>query len=554
MRANIAALPDGSYSCDDFLDNDGVTDKALRIALDLTIAGDRMRLDFSRSAPPCDGPLNIAYSTTVACCYVALKHLFTDVPANAGCLAPIEFVIPDTTLLAVSAPRPVGGYTETILRVIDVIFGAFAKAAPERANGSPFATINALSLAGWRAHGRRWVMFCPPRRVPLRARPGAPRARRRPWRARGRCRPGRRRRPAWRGGCTPSSRPAAASANSTPAVSSEPLPPGSASSEIPRPARAIHRPSSGRREPITASSSGPVNSIVTATPSGIRAHRLVDHPVHAPPAPRRTQRRGAGRVPARGYARAPDGTQDHGGEGQPQERGSGGAQLVEQRDRERASDLDGGGGREHHADGNGTAGGRCHAARGISSRSSAAAVLRSIERRSGRVSPRDPRRRDRSPACSPGRARVATAPRAGSRPRWKRCRPRRGAPSCCPRAAGRGAARATICATATASPSAAGSRPSGAAPRSSSTPRCPTPRSSCWRASPAPTASSTRRAPPGGAVRGHPPRRARRERAAAAARASSSTPPRIASIRRTWRCWPCWSTARRPPTSPRRCA
>jgi N-methylhydantoinase B len=160
MRANISALPDGTYTCDDFLDNDGVTDKPLKIALDLTIASDTMTLDFSRSAPPCDGPLNIARSTTVACCYVALKHLFTDVPANAGCLAPIRFVIPDTTLLGVSAPRPVGGYTETILRVIDTIFGAFAQAAPERANGSPFATINALSLAGWREHGRRWVMFC----------------------------------------------------------------------------------------------------------------------------------------------------------------------------------------------------------------------------------------------------------------------------------------------------------------------------------------------------------------------------------------------------------
>jgi N-methylhydantoinase B len=160
MRANIAALPDGIYRCDDFLDNDGVTDNPLAIALDLTIASDRMTLDFSRSAPPCDGPLNIARSTTIACCYVALKHLFTDVPANAGCLAPIDFVIPDATLLGVSAPRPVGGYTETILRVIDVIFGAFAQAAPDRANGSPFATINALSLAGWRAHGRRWVMFC----------------------------------------------------------------------------------------------------------------------------------------------------------------------------------------------------------------------------------------------------------------------------------------------------------------------------------------------------------------------------------------------------------
>jgi N-methylhydantoinase B len=91
---------------------------------------------------------------------VALKHIFVDVPSNAGCLAPIDFVIPDTTLLGVSAPRPVAGYTETILRVIDVIFGAFAKVAPDRAHGSPFATINALSLAGWRSDRRRWIMFC----------------------------------------------------------------------------------------------------------------------------------------------------------------------------------------------------------------------------------------------------------------------------------------------------------------------------------------------------------------------------------------------------------
>jgi N-methylhydantoinase B len=160
MRANIASLPSGTYSYEDFLDNDGITDEPLRIALDLTISGETMRLDFSRSSPPCDGPLNIALSTTVACCYVALKHIFTDVPANAGCLAPIEFVIPNTTLLGVSAPRPVGGYTETILRVIDTVFGAFAKVAPQRANGSPLATINALSLSGWREQGRRWVMFC----------------------------------------------------------------------------------------------------------------------------------------------------------------------------------------------------------------------------------------------------------------------------------------------------------------------------------------------------------------------------------------------------------
>ena len=160
MREAIAALPDGTYRFDDFLDNDGITDEPLRIALDLTIAGDRMTLDFTRSSPPCAGPLNIAYSTSVACCYVALKHVFTDVPANAGCLAPITFAIPDTTLLGVKAPKPVGGYTETILRVIGVVFGALAQAVPARAPAGPVGTINALSLAGHRDDGARWVMFC----------------------------------------------------------------------------------------------------------------------------------------------------------------------------------------------------------------------------------------------------------------------------------------------------------------------------------------------------------------------------------------------------------
>ena len=160
MRANIAALPDGTYSYDDFLDNDGVTDEPLRIALDLTIARRGMRLDFSRSSPPCQGLSTSRARPRSPAAMWRSNIIFTDVPANAGCLAPIEFVIPDTTLLGVSAPKPVGGYTETILRVIDTVFGAFAKAAPERANGSPYATINALSLAGWRGNGARWVMFC----------------------------------------------------------------------------------------------------------------------------------------------------------------------------------------------------------------------------------------------------------------------------------------------------------------------------------------------------------------------------------------------------------
>lgn len=159
MRANIAELPDGTYSAEDWLDNDGIVDAPLKLALDIVKRGDRMTLDFSRTTARCAGPVNIARSTTIASCYVALKHVFQDVPANAGCLEPIDFVIPEGSILAATRPKPVGGYTETILRVIDIVFQCVARAAPERSNGCAYGTINALSLAGHRANGQRWVMF-----------------------------------------------------------------------------------------------------------------------------------------------------------------------------------------------------------------------------------------------------------------------------------------------------------------------------------------------------------------------------------------------------------
>lgn len=159
MRAEILALPDGTVSAEDWLDNDGTVDRPLKVALDLTINGERMVMDFSRSAPACRGPVNISRSTTIAACYVALKHVFGEVPANAGVLEPIEFVIPEGSLLAAQAPKPVGGYTETILRLIDLVFQTVAQIAPERSNGCAYGTINALSIAGHRKDGRRWVMF-----------------------------------------------------------------------------------------------------------------------------------------------------------------------------------------------------------------------------------------------------------------------------------------------------------------------------------------------------------------------------------------------------------
>ena len=159
MRGELAELPDGRWEATDYLDNDGITDEALAIKVSIEISGDRMVLDFEGTAPVTAGPVNIALPTAVATAYVAIKHIFPDLPANAGVMRPVEVRVPEGSLLSAEFPSPVGGYTETILRMIDVIFSAAAQAAPDRVVANAYGTINALSIAGKRANGQPWVMF-----------------------------------------------------------------------------------------------------------------------------------------------------------------------------------------------------------------------------------------------------------------------------------------------------------------------------------------------------------------------------------------------------------
>jgi N-methylhydantoinase B len=159
MRAELTALPDGRWTATDYLDNDGITDTPLPITVTLEIAGDTMTLDFEGTAARCAGPVNIALPTAVATAYVAIKHIFPALPANAGVMRPITVKIPQGSLLSAPFPAPVGGYTETILRMIDVIFTAAAGAAPDRVVANAYGTINALSISGTRDNGKPWVMF-----------------------------------------------------------------------------------------------------------------------------------------------------------------------------------------------------------------------------------------------------------------------------------------------------------------------------------------------------------------------------------------------------------
>lgn len=159
MRKYIAGIPDGVYQAQDHLDSDGVVNRPLRINLAITVEGSEMSFDFTGSSPPCLGPMNCVYPTTVSACWLALKHIFPLVPVNAGSFVPCHFHVPEETFLRASSPRPVSGCAaEVSQRIVDTVFRALGDALPDDVPAAPFSTVNNLALGG-EDRGRRYVMY-----------------------------------------------------------------------------------------------------------------------------------------------------------------------------------------------------------------------------------------------------------------------------------------------------------------------------------------------------------------------------------------------------------
>jgi len=148
MRSYIAEIPDGTYSIEDHFDNDGITDTPIPIKLSITVKGDEMHFDFTGTGPRATGPLNMSRNTTLSSCYVAIKHIFPDVPVNGGTFRPIKFTLPRNTVLSAEYPAPVGGYLEGVGRAIDTVFGALAQVIPDKAPAAFFGTTGVVTVSG----------------------------------------------------------------------------------------------------------------------------------------------------------------------------------------------------------------------------------------------------------------------------------------------------------------------------------------------------------------------------------------------------------------------
>ena len=155
-RALLDKIPDGEYSAEDFLDNDGISDRPVRIALTVRIAKRKPRnaplvtIDFSGSDEQVEGSINAVEAITYSACFYVFRCLLAeDVPAAAGIMRPVRVITPPASVVNARPPAAVaGGNVETSQRIVDTLLRALAKAVPDRIPAASSGTMNNLTIGG----------------------------------------------------------------------------------------------------------------------------------------------------------------------------------------------------------------------------------------------------------------------------------------------------------------------------------------------------------------------------------------------------------------------
>lgn len=151
LRKTMLSIPDGMYSFSDYMDNDGITDTPVRIAVEISIKGEEAILDFSSSAAQVEGGVNANFAITCsAVLYVFRCLVEEDIPFNTGLMRPIQIIAPRGSVVNAQHPAATaGGNVETSQRIVDVILGALSKAIPERIPAASSGTMNNVAFGGF---------------------------------------------------------------------------------------------------------------------------------------------------------------------------------------------------------------------------------------------------------------------------------------------------------------------------------------------------------------------------------------------------------------------
>jgi len=146
----IRTIPDGIYEAEDFLDDDGVRNKPIRIHVRIRIRGSDALVDFSGSDPQVAGSVNSVYAITASAVFYVFRTLVdAAIPSNAGGMRPIKIIAPEGSVVNARPPAAVcGGNVETSQRIVDAIYKCLANAIPERVPAASQGTMNNLTFGG----------------------------------------------------------------------------------------------------------------------------------------------------------------------------------------------------------------------------------------------------------------------------------------------------------------------------------------------------------------------------------------------------------------------
>jgi N-methylhydantoinase B len=150
LESVLRSMPDGEFTAEDQMDDDGFGDQPVPIRVRVVIRGGGVTVDFSESAEQVAGAVNANRAVTLsAVLYVFRSLLPADIPANDGLLRPVTLVTrPGTVVDAMSPAAVAGGNVETSQRIVDVLLSALSKAVPDRIPASSAGTMSNLSIGG----------------------------------------------------------------------------------------------------------------------------------------------------------------------------------------------------------------------------------------------------------------------------------------------------------------------------------------------------------------------------------------------------------------------
>jgi N-methylhydantoinase B len=150
-RAALSQLPDGQWSFEDWIDDDGVDlDKPIRLFVTMTKRGDHMLVDWTGTDPQVKGAINNTYSYSKAASYTAIRSVLpANIPNNEGVFRAIEVIAPPGTIANAVLPAACAARGLTGFRMVDCAFGCLAMMLPDQVFAASDGGNTGITIGGY---------------------------------------------------------------------------------------------------------------------------------------------------------------------------------------------------------------------------------------------------------------------------------------------------------------------------------------------------------------------------------------------------------------------